>query len=85
MSKLERIVVTSPAPSGRSSDATVISCSGSTPGTAASLSKSSVDFAAKLANFEGKYLVEKILNRRAIKGKVHYLIKWKGFTDQVRF
>ena len=28
------------------------------------------------------YIVEEIVDRRKVKGKYEYLIKWKGFTDQ---
>ncbi|XP_062330812.1 chromobox protein homolog 1b isoform X2 [Osmerus eperlanus] len=30
---------------------------------------------------EEEYVVEKVLNRRVVKGRVDYLLKWKGFSD----
>ena len=35
-----------------------------------------------LKNDDKYFLVEEIVDRRKVKGKYEYLIKWKGFTDE---
>uniref|UniRef100_A0A8D0DCJ1 Chromobox 1 n=1 Tax=Sander lucioperca TaxID=283035 RepID=A0A8D0DCJ1_SANLU len=34
------------------------------------------------AEEEEEYVVEKVLDRRVVKGRVEFLLKWKGFSDE---
>ncbi|CAG4972730.1 unnamed protein product [Colias eurytheme] len=34
------------------------------------------------ASSEEEYVVEKVLNKRTVKGKVQYLLKWKGYKEE---
>lgn len=36
----------------------------------------------KHASKEGAYEVEKILDRKKIKGRVHYLVKWMNYGEE---
>ena len=33
-------------------------------------------------NQQNKYIIEEIVGKKKIKGKIYYLVKWKGYTDK---
>ncbi|KAJ3607447.1 hypothetical protein NHX12_024498 [Muraenolepis orangiensis] len=49
--------------------------------TPAERKEKKADDAAEEEEEEEEYVVEKVLNRRVVKGRVEYLLKWKGFSD----
>uniref|UniRef100_A0A3Q3LJ68 Chromobox homolog 1b (HP1 beta homolog Drosophila) n=1 Tax=Mastacembelus armatus TaxID=205130 RepID=A0A3Q3LJ68_9TELE len=49
--------------------------------TSAEKKDKKADDVAEEEEEEEEYVVEKVLNRRVVKGRVEYLLKWKGFSD----